>query len=100
MLDGTPEKEPILQQMALEDHFIEPLKRFQNLILYANVKSDPVINFGNAALAFKDLCHKTVKRKHSDADLPHVFEHSGIIILYQSLTLQISNLNTISQINT
>ena len=61
--------------MATDSLYLDPLLHFKRLITYANVKDDPVINYGNAALAYKDLCPKEIQKRYKDHPKPHIFHH-------------------------
>ncbi|KAJ3334091.1 hypothetical protein HDU91_002797, partial [Kappamyces sp. JEL0680] len=75
LADGKGETKPILEQMATLPQYIEPLKQFEKLIVYANVRGDPVINFGNAALSWGDACPKKAEESFKNHPRPHVFQY-------------------------
>lgn len=77
LMDGSNKDKPILEKMATDPSFIDPLKQFNKLITYANVKHDPVINYGNANLAYKDLCPIEVESTFKTLPKPHIFEHAS-----------------------
>ena len=72
---------PILQQMAVSPTYLDPLRNFTRLLTYANVKSDPVINYANAALSPTDLCPKRTEETQGGKNVakPLVFEHSRVV---------------------
>ncbi|KAJ3277174.1 hypothetical protein HDV01_000226 [Terramyces sp. JEL0728] len=68
------QNKPILLQMA-EEPYTKPLAMFTKLILYANIRHDPVINYGNALLCKKDYPVRKAEKLHGQKPWPHVFEH-------------------------
>jgi hypothetical protein len=58
-----------------EDEFIIGLQCFEKLICYANIRHDPVVNYGNACLSPFDYCNKQANQEFKDVDLPHIFHH-------------------------
>ncbi|KAJ3260279.1 hypothetical protein HK103_000914 [Boothiomyces macroporosus] len=73
---------PILLQMS-EEPFTKPLAMFNKLILYANIRHDPVINYGNALLCRKDYPVCKAEKQHGQKSWPLVFQHDEPLEHYE-----------------
>ncbi|KAJ3325880.1 hypothetical protein HDV06_002265 [Boothiomyces sp. JEL0866] len=78
---------PILLQMS-EEPFTKPLSMFNKLILYANIRHDPVINYGNALLCRKDYPVRKAEKLHGQKSWPVVFQHDEPLEDYDCKDLQ------------
>lgn len=78
LLKSDKYDKPILEKMASDEEYLEPLRHFTRLITYANVKHDPVINYGNAALTYKDICPIKTEEIFKEHPRPLVFHHETI----------------------
>ncbi|KAI8895026.1 putative serine esterase-domain-containing protein [Globomyces pollinis-pini] len=74
------DNDPILLELS-KPHYTNVLLLFTKIMTYANIRSDPVVEYGNANLTRYHYCNHKAKLKFKDVKLPYVFEHEDPIEL-------------------
>jgi hypothetical protein len=69
----------ILYEMTL-DSYLEPLKLFEKLIVYANIKYDPVVDYSNA-----NICKNNYQYCKYNKNRPLVFEHDEPLEVFSNV---------------
>jgi hypothetical protein len=82
---------PMLIRLC-EEEFIKGLECFSKLICYANIKYDPVVNYGNACLTRNDYCTKQANLQFRGEELPHIFQHFVTEMEYDNREDAVENL--------